>query len=251
MFQVAIRSVVLGGFILLLSCSGENGGQRNGESVADGSAGLKSAELEDKAQEAAMREKLQASLDQFGQKLIGTDLHDAVITRDSKKVEALLKGGANANARGGMGSAIPLQLLARNPTPSWHEESVDLEIADLLIKYGADVNGVAPDGTTPLHDAVMMNNTLITKVLLEHGTKVDARMGQSGSTSLHIATLSPDTEIVEILLKAGADVNATRDSDGSTPLDLAEKGENQKMMAILRRYGALRSSDLKEAKGRS
>jgi ankyrin repeat protein len=81
-----------------------------------------------------------------------------------------------------------------------------LEIAEMLIKRGANVNAKAARGVVPLHEA--------------------ARMG-------HV-------ELARLLLKHGAEVNA-KDDHGATPLDWAGSyKEYPKMTKLLRDQGGMR-----------
>ena len=82
-----------------------------------------------------------------------------------------------------------------------------LEVAELLIEYGADVNAKANNGRTPLHFASAKNNN----------------------------------EIARLLISKGADVNAKR-NDGLTPFDEANESETAE---LLRKHRANISEELK------
>jgi ankyrin repeat protein len=80
-----------------------------------------------------------------------------------------------------------------------------IEVADLLIKRGADVEAGDVRGRTALFHAVPYKRY----------------------------------EFVEFLATLGANVNPV-DSHGWTPLDVATSGRNLKMVALLERLGAVR-----------
>lgn len=82
------------------------------------------------------------------------------------------------------------------------------EIVTLLIKYKGNVNQKGNDGLTPLHLACTYNLTIV-KLLLDHGadvnTKADAR---KGITPLMVATSHGCVDVTRLLLERGANVNA-------------------------------------------
>ena len=96
------------------------------------------------------------------------------------------------------------------------KEPVEIDvIRDLIEVYGPDV----PDreGYTPL---ICSKNLEICQLLLDMGANIDAVNGY-GETSLHRCR---DLEKVKFLVERGADVNA-RDNHGRTPLHLAKNLE--------------------------
>ena len=69
---------------------------------------------------------------------------------------------------------------------SWTVLAGKVEIAEQLIKAGADVDGKNKDGTTPLHQAAFMGQSEIARILLQNGADVDAR-DDNGETPLNYA----------------------------------------------------------------
>ena len=88
------------------------------------------------------------------------------------------------------------------------QDSSNLEVAELLLDRGADVNAKNDLGQTPLYHA----DSEVAELLLDHGADVNAK-NDFGQTPLHYA----DSEEAELLLDRGADVNA-KDDIGQTPL---------------------------------
>ena len=141
-----------------------------------------------------------------------------------------------------------------------------LEVADFLLRHGADVNaktvghGYLSHAGTALHVAVSENaykvseNTL-EKVgfLLRHGADVNAKMvGSSleddmgltalysafdGWTALHLAATSNALEVADFLLTHGADVNA-KDSSDRTALHSAATSNALEVADFLLTHGA-------------
>ena len=69
---------------------------------------------------------------------------------------------------------------------SWAVLAGEIEIADQLIKAGADVNAKNGGGTRPLHEAGFMGQDEIAALLLENGAAVDVQ-DEDGATALNYA----------------------------------------------------------------
>lgn len=97
-----------------------------------------------------------------------------------------------------------------------------VQIAQLLIEYGADPSSTLPSGTTLLHEAAARNLTGFIDFLAKHKANFDAR-DQQGNAALNIAITARNIELLDRLLDHGADPDLT-DARGWTVLDrLAEK----------------------------
>ena len=73
-----------------------------------------------------------------------------------------------------------------------------------LLKSGADLTyRYEEDGTTPLHQAALVGDVDIVKVLLQAGASVDDE-DREGATALHYAT---ERQVVAALITASADVD--------------------------------------------
>ncbi|MFB5649289.1 ankyrin repeat domain-containing protein [Leptospira wolffii] len=79
----------------------------------------------------------------------------------------------------------------------------ETEIAEFLIRNGADVNAKTRDGHTALMMAVYNRNIQIVSLLLRSGADVHAKTRQ-GHTAWSEATLEDSTKIKELLSNAGA-----------------------------------------------
>jgi ankyrin repeat protein len=88
-----------------------------------------------------------------------------------------------------------------------------VEIATLLLNAGADLEAPDCDGVTPLHKATSMYTTGVVKLLLEKGASATA-INNNKMTPLHYAELKT---AVGLLVKFGADINAV-DIDGNSSL---------------------------------
>lgn len=121
--------------------------------------------------------------------------------------------------------------------------SAPLEIIQLFIRKGANVN--APGTSGPLHRAAERNLPCvdIVRVLLVNGADVNGR-DEMSRTALHLVAEpaegsndSDTREIVKLLLDAGADLNAV-DNRGRTPLLTASAGSKARLLKILLQHGA-------------
>ena len=142
-----------------------------------------------------------------------------------------------------------------------------IQIVELLIANGADVNTKSVTGRTPLDIANKNNKSKIADLLRCHGgkhgtihgaaldgdieavkeflaaaTNVNVK-GVFGQTPLHFAA---DKEIAELLIAKGADVNA-KDQDDETPLDWAIHSKLTEIADLLSKHGAKTGEELKAA----
>src|SRR5262245_54237057 len=83
----------------------------------------------------------------------------------------------------------------------------DRAAVQALIKGGADVNSMRPDGATALHWAAYADDTPIAQALLAAGAKANV-LNQLGVSPLHLACENASRQMVALLLEAGANPNA-------------------------------------------
>lgn len=127
-----------------------------------------------------------------------TPLMQAADNGNTAAMRALLRAGADINARGAQGQT-PLHIAAA-------QNDYRHEIATAFATLGADLEARNDRGQTPLMVAVAAGRRRIAAALIAAGAKVDARNAQQGDqTALMIAAREGDTECVTLLLKSGAD----------------------------------------------
>ncbi|XP_077992513.1 fibronectin type 3 and ankyrin repeat domains protein 1-like [Glandiceps talaboti] len=113
-----------------------------------------------------------------------------------------------------------------------------LEIVKLLRSHGAEWDSRDKGGSTPMHWAVDSSNTRLLKWIIDDGCPADIRDKHSGWTPLMRAcTLGGNPDVARVLINAGAQVN-TRDHDGKTPLMIASLNGHLSLVQLLIQKGA-------------
>jgi ankyrin repeat protein len=153
-------------------------------------------------------------------------LVEAAKKADRAAVQALLKGGADVNARSGDGSTALL----------WASYRDDLELVDILLKARGDVNAANDLGASPIWAAARNGSAAMTKKLLDAGANPNAAL-MLGETPVVTAARSGNAEVVELLIAKGADPNA-KGPRGQTPLMFAASQGHATVVAALLRRGA-------------
>ena len=110
----------------------------------------------------------------------------------------------------------------------------DVQRIQKLLKHGADVNAISPDGSTALVYASSSGNPLAVETLLKAGASARTK---AGGHSLLTAAAGGNARTVELLLQAGADPNF-RDNDGATALSTAEWRHYTRIVELLKQAGA-------------
>jgi hypothetical protein len=109
-----------------------------------------------------------------------------------------------------------------------------------LINAGADVNLKDDSGNTALMQTASENNSEALKALLDAGAEVNAR-NENGRTALMLAATEGMVNNVRTLVLAGADINARDESDDSA-LTLAAGNDHLPVVRFLRSKGAVETT---------
>ena len=201
-------------------------------------------------------------------------LTKAVNAGDLQTVRALIKSGADVNARSGDGST-PLLWAAHNSnddiaraliaarasvdvandygiTPLLEASKTgDAAMMELLLQAGANPSLAHPEGQTPLLAAARSGSVPAVRLLLARGVDVNAAETYQQTTALMWAAAENHLDVVDLLIEAGADVNrqahvtavtdrknADHPSGGFTPLMWAARAGNETMVRRLVARGA-------------
>ena len=136
-------------------------------------------------------------------------------------IKFLVSKGANVNIKefGYTTGITPLEIACKIG---------HINVIKYLIRKGANVNNVNIRNRTPLHEAIVSDQTnsncnklQIVKLLIDNGANINTLSKETKSSPLSSATVYGLTSIVKLLLSKGAKKN-TKDIENMTPLDIAE-----------------------------
>ena len=157
----------------------------------------------------------------------GPSLHLACKSGDIKTVEKILsRKNVDINAREKQYGSRPLH---------WAAGQGHLEIVDLLLQKGADINATDNDNITPLHVAVGKKQKDVVRYLLDKKANPNLKDAK-GDTPLQGAVELGQMDVVQLLVDAGADVNAAND-EGIAPMDRAFVSGNKPLAQLLWQRG--------------
>jgi cytohesin len=144
---------------------------------------------------------------------------------------ALLEAGADVNARDPHGNML--------------QAADAVEMVDLLVERGADVNGRGYESGNAVILASFKAQTEKLERLIAHGADVNRPAADDGRTALHVAAGwgykgERSLTVIRMLLSSGADINA-RDEQQQTPLHWAAQEGNKDAAELLVQNGADRT----------
>jgi len=146
---------------------------------------------------------------------------------DKDAVQSLLaEQSVNANVRSPDGATAL----------HWAVHWDDLEIAESLLKLGANPDSANEYGITPLHLACTNRNSQMVEKLLEAGANANAASWTSESV-LMTCSRTGTARGVAALLASGADANARENNRGQTALMWASAGKHSDVVKLLLDYG--------------
>jgi ankyrin repeat protein len=119
----------------------------------------------------------------------------------------------------------------------WAAFNGDAELAQALVKAGADVKAANLYGATPMREAATSGSTAVLKVLLDAGADADSTTAE-GQTSLMVVARTANVEAAKLLLDHGAKVNAAETTEDQTALMWAADQGQEAMVRLLVAHGA-------------
>ncbi|MCC7401280.1 MAG: ankyrin repeat domain-containing protein [Chitinophagaceae bacterium] len=112
-----------------------------------------------------------------------------------------------------------------------------LSLVKLLLNKGANPNIASNNQfkVAPIHSACATSNLNIAELLIKHGADINAKQ-MKGVTPLHSTAHNGQTKLSKLLIDNGADINAKMD-DGQTPLFMANEKGFQETADLIIKYG--------------
>ena len=163
----------------------------------------------------------------------GTALHYACEHGHCSVAAALIRNGADINARRYLGETVLMAACAaRRGTHGLQRP--DLDTARLILESGADVNLGSRCYGTALFRAAYSNHVDVVRLLLEFRAEVDRR-DASGKTPLIAASEEGHDEVVSVLLDAGADVDASEETGRRALYNACSAGHTSTVQLLLER----------------
>ncbi|MBK8248274.1 MAG: ankyrin repeat domain-containing protein [Gemmatimonadetes bacterium] len=156
-------------------------------------------------------------------------LADAAMKRDTARVRALLKQGADVNAAQGDGMTAL----------HWAAQHGFADQARMLVFAGARLDAITRNGSyTPLHLAARSGRATVVAALLDAGANVNQPTSSGGASPLHLAVQQGDPGTIKALLDKGASVDAPEGAWKQTPLMWAAAYNRTKAIELLLARGA-------------
>ncbi|KAL1632792.1 hypothetical protein SLS56_003282 [Neofusicoccum ribis] len=112
-----------------------------------------------------------------------------------------------------------------------------LDIVEYLLKRGADLASTCNEGLTSLHTATTRGYHDIVKCLVDHGADMELDNNRSGMSALYVAAYYGHIDIASFLIDRGASLTAELRS-GYTPIHGAAWGNQLEMVKLLTNHGA-------------
>jgi uncharacterized protein len=154
-------------------------------------------------------------------------LADAARRGDIASVKALLKDGADPNARGQFGT----------PALHWLVNTDNIEGVQMLLQAGADANSLTERDVSALGLAIATGSAKMVELLLKAGANPN-RPEPTGETLLMKACEVGVLPVVEMLLQRGVEVDFRERSHGQTALMFAARAGHADVVATLLAKGA-------------
>uniref|UniRef100_A0A1B0DND8 Fetal globin-inducing factor n=1 Tax=Phlebotomus papatasi TaxID=29031 RepID=A0A1B0DND8_PHLPP len=112
------------------------------------------------------------------------------------------------------------------------------ELAQLLLKYGSDINARTEYKWTPLHSACKWNNAKVAALLLQHSADVNAR-SDGDQTPLHVAATVSNCRNTAVTLLFHPKINADLVNNSNEKADFIAKRTGQTLPIFRMGHSAL------------
>ncbi len=172
-----------------------------------------------------------------------SDVADAAMRGNRDAVRAALQRKADVNAPQIDGTSAL----------HWAVRADDGEMADLLLRAGANASAANREGVTPMQLAATNGSAAMLVRLVKAGANPAAPFTEYGDTALMMAARTGTTGAIDVLIEAGVNVNAVETWGGTTALMWAVAERHPAAVKVLIDHGAdvnARSNFVPAANGR-
>lgn len=149
-----------------------------------------------------------------------TPLHLATMYQDVDFIKYLVSQGSEIDA---------VDVSLNSPLHRLIDHRTSTEIVELFLDFHPIVNVQNSIGEIPLCYAVRENNLEVAELLINRGSDVNNRNVQTGESLLHLASRSLNKKMIKLLLRNGAKIDAL-DFKNRTPLVCALKSGRESTM---------------------
>jgi len=131
-------------------------------------------------------------------------------------------------------------------------ENESIELCNLLLKYGANINSKDEEGNTPIIKAAEFNNNDMVKFLIKNDADINLK-NDEGEIALIQAVENDNVDMVKILLEEdlktgdGSNLNIIYHEGKYSPLLMAGHNKNKDIIKLLLEFGA--DPDLQNSEG--
>lgn len=168
-----------------------------------------------------------------------TPLMLAAMYGRKKIAEALIKAGADVNAKDGFGATVLMHASGYNRVLFQNSKyRPDRELVKLLLAHGADVNAKNSfKKMTALMFAIQDERLDIVNQFIIHDADLNAQDYHGHTALWHAINEKISSKFVKVLLTAGADTKI-KDKDGKTVLDKAISCERPDIVKLIQKAQA-------------
>jgi ankyrin repeat protein len=132
----------------------------------------------------------------------------------------------------------------------WAAYRQDIELANMLLKAGANPKTPTRDGATPLSLASTNGDAPLITALIKAGADPNEKL-PTGKTNLMLASRNGNVDGIRALIDAGADVNAKEDLRGTTALMwAADEAHAPALKLLIERDADVKARSKTAARGR-
>jgi ankyrin repeat protein len=157
-----------------------------------------------------------------------SDVADAAMRRDKAAVRSLIQQKADVNASQVDGTTAL----------HWAVQNDELDLADLLVRAGANPSAANRSGATPMMLAATNGNAAMLELLVKAGADPNAPLSKTGDTALMMAARTGKIDSAKVLLDHGARINSRETWGGTTALMWAVAERHPEIVKLLIERGA-------------